>query len=100
MAFAYITEYRRQPTDGIQRVLPAGQEPAIATQKIAIGAGSVQSVAFNANTTFIAVNVDATCSFKVGANPTATASDMRISANATMFMGVYAGDKIAVITNT
>lgn len=100
MAFAYITEYLRQPTDAIDRVLPAGQEPAIAVQKIAIGAGSVQSAAFNTKTTFIAINVDATCSYKVGANPTATANDMRLPQNATVYMGVFPGDKIAVITNT
>lgn len=100
MAFAYITEYQRQPLDGISRVLPAGQEPCLAVQKIAIGVGSIQSAAFNPKTTFIAVNVDAACSYKVGANPTATAADMRISLDATIYMGVFPGDKIAIITNT
>lgn len=100
MAFAYITEYLRQPKDGVGLVLPAGNEPAIAVQKIAIGAGSVQSAAFNARTTFIAVNVDATCSYVVGSNPTATVAGMRIPQDATIYMGVNPGDKIAVITNT
>ena len=100
MAFAYITEYLRQPKDGIDRVLPAGNEPGLAVQKIAIGAGSVQSAAFNAKTTFIAVNVDATCSYSVGADPTATAAAMRLPANGTIYLGVTPGDKIAVITNS
>lgn len=100
MAFAYITEYRRQPKDGVSNVLPAGNEPGLAVQRIAIGAGSVQSAAFNAGTTFIAVNVDATCSYAVGSNPTADATKMRIPANATIYLGVTPGDKIAVITNT
>lgn len=100
MAFAYITEYLRQPTDGIDRVLPAGHEPGLAVQRIAIGAGSVQSAAFNAKTKFIAVNVDATCSYSIGANPTADATKMRIPANGTIYLGVTPGDKIAVITNT
>ena len=100
MAFAYITEYLRQPKDGLDRVLPAGQEPALAVQKIAIGAGSVQSAAFNARTSFIAINVDATCSVAFGANPTATVAFMRIPADGTMFFGVVPGDKVAVITNT
>lgn len=100
MAFAYITEYLRQPKDGVGLVVPAGQEPPLAVQKIAIGAGSVQSNPFDARTAFIAVNVDAPCSYKVGTNPTATANDMRISQDATVFMGVIPGDRIAVITNT
>ena len=100
MAFAYITEYLRQSRDGIERVLPAGQEPALAVQKVAIGAGSIQSAAFNAKTTFVAINVDVACSFKFGTNPTATSADMRLPADATMYFGVYPGDKVAVITNT
>lgn len=100
MPFAYISEYLRQPRDGIERVLPAGMEPALAVQKIAIGAGSVQSAPFNAKTTFVAINVDATCSFKFGGNPTATATDMRMPADATQYFGVVPGQRVAVITNT
>lgn len=100
MAFAFITEYLRQPQDGIDRVLPAGHEPGLAVQKVAIGAGSVQSAAFNARTRFIAVNVDATCSYVVGSNPTADANKMRIPQNGTIYLGVTPGDKIAFITNT
>lgn len=100
MAFAYITEYLRQPLDGISRVLPAGQEPSVVVQKIAIGAGSVQSAAFNEKTTFVAINVDAPCSVAFGANPTATAASMRIPQDGTMYYGVFPGDKVAVITNT
>ncbi len=100
MAFAYITEYLRRPKDGVDKVLPAGQEPALAVQKIAIGAGSVQSAPFNARTTFVRVNVDAICSFQFGANPTATANDARMSADATEYFGVTPGHRMAVITNT
>jgi len=100
MAFAYITEYRRQANDGISRVIPTGMEPSLAVQKIAIGAGSVQSAAFNANTSFVSVNVDAACSIGFGANPTATAAMTRIPLDGTQFFGVNPGDKCAVITNT
>lgn len=100
MAFAYISEYLRQPKDGISTVLPAGNEPALAVQKVAIGGSSVQSLAFNPKTTFIAVNVDVACSYQVGANPTATTSTMRISQDATIYLGVKPGDKIAFISNT
>lgn len=100
MAFAYITEYLRQPLDGISRVLPAGQEPAVVVQKIAIGAGSIQSAAFNEKTTFVAINVDATCSIAFGDNPTATVAGSRIPADGTMYFGVFPGHKVAVISNT
>jgi hypothetical protein len=100
MAFAYITEYLRQPKDAIDRVLPAGQEPALAVQKIAIGAGSIQSAPFNAKTTFVRINVDVVCSIQFGANPTATAADTRMSADATEYFGVVPGQRVAVITNT
>jgi len=100
MAFAYITEYLRQPRDSVGLALPAGQEPAITVQKIAIGGGSVQSVEFNIRTSFIAVNVDATCSYAVDTDPVATTSSMRIPQDGTVFIGVRPGDKIAVISNT
>lgn len=100
MAFAYIKEYLRQPKDGVSGILPAGMEPALATQKVAIGAGSIQSAAFNARTTFVCINVDAPCSYLFGANPTATANEMRMPADGTQYFGVVPGDKVAFITNT
>jgi hypothetical protein len=100
MAFAYITEYRKQPLDGVSRLLPAGMEPSEAVQKIAIGVGSVQSAAFGVNTTFVAINVDVACSIAFGTNPTATAAGTRIPLDGTQFFGVLPGHKVAVITNT
>ena len=100
MAFVYVTEYLRQAQDGISRLLPAGMEPALVVQKIAITAGSVQSAAFNARTTFVSVHTDAICSVAFGSNPTATANSSRLPLDGTQYFGVVAGDKIAVITNT
>ena len=100
MAFAYITEYRRQPLDGVSRLLPAGLEPSEAVQKIAIGVGSIQSAAFSPLTTFVAINVDVACSVVFGSNPTATAAGTRIPLDGTQFFGVVPGHKVAVITNT
>ena len=100
MAFVYIREYLRQPKDGIGGLLPAGMEPAITTQKIAISAGSLQSAPFNALTTFVCVQTDAAMSYLFGANPVATAADMRMPLDGTQFFGVRAGDRIAIITNT
>lgn len=99
MAFAYIQEYLRQPRDGVSGIIPAGQEPALRTQKVAITAGSVQSLAFDARTTFVAINVDATCSFAFGLDPTVTTADMRLPQDATQYFGVRPGDKVAFIAN-
>jgi hypothetical protein len=95
----YISEYTRMPTDTRVSV-PAGAEPAIATHVVAIGAGSVQSAAFNTNARFIRLHTDAICSVAFGANPTATADSCRLAANQTEFFGVLPGHKVAVITNT
>lgn len=76
------------------------QQPPVAEQTVVIGAGSLQSAAFNANTAMIRVHTDAICSIEVGTNPTATATTARMAANQTEYYGVGAGQKIAVITNT
>lgn len=98
MATVYITEYVG-PMMQIG-IIPIAQEPEIASQTVAIGAGSVQSSAFNLATTFIRVHTDAICSVKVGSNPTATAASKRLAANQTEYFGVSPGHKIAVITNS
>lgn len=100
MAVLFITEYDKLAWDGIGNVVPAGREPALAEQNVAIGAGSVQSAAFSAKTTLIRVHTDAVCSIAIGANPTAVATAKRMAANATEFFGVEPGHRIAVITNT
>lgn len=100
MAFIYVTEYRRQALDGVGRILPAGSEPSIAVQKIAITVGSVQSAAFNAQTGFVMINTDAPCSIAFGQNPTADATKTRLPLDGIAYFGVNPGDKVAVITNT
>lgn len=59
---------------------------------------STQSSAFNAATRFIRVVCDAKAHFKIsitGANPTATANDQWVGADAPEYFGVVAGQKIA-----
>ncbi len=81
MATLYVTEYVEMAKDASGRIIPAGQEPAIATQTVAIGGSSTQSSAFNAKTKFIRVANDTqVCSIAFGANPTATASSQRMAA--------------------
>lgn len=102
----YIQEYVRTPIGRTGQSLPAGEEPAIASQVIAVSGASAQSAALNAKTTFVRIHTSEICSLKFGVNPTATTNDMRLPANATEFFGVQeevvrAGTfKIAVITNT
>lgn len=100
MAFAYITEYRRQAVDGLGRLIPAGMEPALAVQKVAVGGVSTQSAAFHPETTMVSINVDVVTSVAFGENPTATTSSSRIAADATQFFGVIPGHRVAVISNT
>lgn len=95
----YISEYVRIGLTPRAHLL-AAEEPAIASQTVAIGATSAQSNVFNDATTFVRVHTDAVCSIKFGPNPTATATSMRMAANQTEYFAVTPGDKLAVITNT
>lgn len=99
MAVLYVTEYNAlqlQQGNG----MPVAAAPAIASQTIVIGGGSLASSAFNANTNFIRVHTDAICSFDIGATPTASTSLARMAANQTEYFGVQPAHKIAVISNT
>lgn len=96
----YIQEYARQPIDRNNRLLPAGEEPAVTSQTVAVGASSTQSSPFNTLTGFVRVHTDVVCSVAFGANPTATATSMRMAANTTEFFGVTPGHRVAVIQNT
>ena len=102
MATVYITEYKELAKVQVSKsdIFMAPLEPAIATQTVAIGGGSVQSAAFNADTRFVEIHVDAICSIKFGDSPTAAATNKRIAANQTQIFGVMPGQKVAVITNT
>lgn len=99
MATVYVSEYVDTPVY-IGQSIPAGNEAAVAEQHIAITGASTQGAAFNAQTKFVRVHVDAICSIAFGPNPTATVTVKRMAANATEFFGVRPGDTIAVIANT
>ncbi len=102
MAVLYITEFN-DVAQTIRGAADFAQEPALAEQTVAIGAGSLQSNAFNAATTYVRIAADAVCSITFGTNPTATATTRRIAANAVgECFGVPKGQsfKVAVITNT
>jgi hypothetical protein len=96
MATLYVTEYAGIGGDHIQIPL----EPAIAQQTVAIGGSSTPSAAFNPATRLVRLNTDATCSVAFGTAPTAVATAQRLPVNSTEYFAVYAGYKVAVITNT
>lgn len=99
MAVLYISEFA-----GLAAVRGAqasiGAQPSLVDQTVAIGAGSAQSKAFGPTTNMVLICADAVCSVLFGANPTATAVNMRIPANFPMYFAVSPGQKVAVITNT
>lgn len=102
MAVLYVREYIRQGRDTNGQFISAGEEPALADQTVAIGAGSLTTNALNAKTAFVRVHTDAICSIAFGVAPTATATSARLAANTTEYFAVVPGsaEKIAVIQNT
>lgn len=100
MATVYITEFSESGFGQVARGLPIASLPAITTQTRTVSGTSAQSSAFNAKTKVIRVHTDAICSILVGADPTATTSNMRLPADHTEYFAVQPGDKLAAITNT
>jgi len=100
MAFLYLTEFNAIGGGG-NHPISGAQFPPVAEQLIAIGV-VVQSAAFNKNTTFIRINVDAACSIAIGTNPTATVASARLAANQTEYFSCPPNSnfKVSVITNT
>lgn len=97
MAKLYITEY----SGGLPLSMPvAAGRPVVDQTPVVIGAGSLPSAAFNADTKLIRVHTDAVCSILIGTNPTATVNTSRMAADQTEYFYVIPGDKIAVIANT
>lgn len=100
MASLYISEFPHGvSTDGTMKpeFLP---QPSLVDQKLTIGAGSVQSAAFSGTTRFVLLQADAVCSILFGANPTASAANMRVPAGVYIIFGVAPGEIVAVITNS
>lgn len=100
MAILDITEYEELAASAQGHRIPAGQEPNVAQQQVAIGATSAQSVAFGDRTRFIRLHADAPCRVAIGDNPTASSTSMRIGGGGTEYLGVYPGLKLAVISTT
>jgi hypothetical protein len=100
MAILDITEYQELTASGRGHMVPAGQEPALLNQQVAIGASSVQSSVLSDTTRFVRLHADVACRIAIGANPTAASTSMRIGAGGTEYLGARPGLKIAVISTT
>lgn len=97
MATLYVTEH----SGAAPGIVQVAEMPKLATNNVAITAGSVQSNAFTPNTSLIRVHCDAICSVEIGGtSPTATSASQRMPADAVEYFFVRPGDKLAVITNT
>jgi hypothetical protein len=97
MAKLYVTEFGGIAPSGMSiSVAP----PIVDQTPVVIGAGSLQSAAFNAATVLVRIHTDAICSIAFGTNPTASANTMRLAAGATEYFATRFGHKVAVITNS
>jgi hypothetical protein len=105
MSKLYVSEYARvtQVSGPGNAVLPAPEEPPLATQIVDFASGAAQSAAFNAKTRFVRLHSDAVCSIRFAANPAATVNDPRLAAGQTELRGIP-GDgsaaKVSAIANT
>ena len=95
-----VTEYDELAHAGNGSMVMAGQEPARATQQLAIGASATQSAPFDSATRFVRVHTDSPCRIKIGSNPTADGTSMRMAASQTEYLGVMGGLRISVIQTT
>lgn len=88
--------------DGRGTGISAGMEPAIKTQIVAVGAGSLASVAFTSATKFVRLHTDTNCNLVFGDSTATAVKDvsMRMPANQTEFWGVRPGAYVAVIAGT
>ena len=97
MAILYIAEYSSSGRGQRGDIQVADEQFLLAEQTVVVGAGSLQSSAFNAATQFIRVHTDTACHILTGSNPTATTAKKRLAADQTEYFGVKGGHKIAVI---
>lgn len=98
-ATLYVTEFQGAPPLSVY--YQAARSPAVVEQVVTFTSASVQSAAFNARTGLIRIQCTVICNVSVGGtSPTATTSNMRLTAGQTEYFLVTPGDKIAVITGS
>jgi hypothetical protein len=100
MATLYITEFTMAMSTIGTTKAPILPQPPNFEQTVTISATAAQSGAFDEDTNCIRVIADAACSILIGANPVATAANMRLAANVPEYFGVPNSFKLSVITNS
>ena len=104
-----IREYENQAVDANGHILPAGEEPAIATQsQISTGTSALMSV-LNERTRFVLISNAATgaataVSWEIGSSPTAVLASgggkATLASLEKQFLGVASGGKTAAGVRT
>jgi hypothetical protein len=100
MSTLYIAEFTSLPFDAHGQPVMAPAMPPVAEQTVAISGSHAESTAFGGSTRFAQISCDVICSIAFGTAPVATTSNQRLAANETRFVGVIAGQKVSVVTNT
>ena len=97
MAKIWITEFVDVGMRGSSiPVMPIAKMDGSATQVVTFSS-TTQSAALAADTRFVRVVSDADCHIAAGSSPTATTSDLKLTAGSAEYFGVTPGHKIAVI---
>lgn len=94
MATAWITEYGELER-GDHEVVEVAPEPALVDQTVDFTTEDT-SAAFNVNTRYVRIWVDATAHIQIGSDPTATTSMQPIAALKEYWRRVDGGHKISV----
>ncbi len=98
MAGCLITEFRGQGREDSGKDIPvAGRE--VTTQAVTY-TSSTQSAAFNGATRMVRIIADAAVFLVFGANPTATATAIKVPANTVEYFSVTPGEKVACYDGT
>jgi len=95
MQEVFMTKIIHTPEDDESRNLPAIFPGA--SQRVAVGAASVQSTVLGPQTGLVRVCASTDCNIAFGINPVATATSLYLPAGAIEYFGVNPGEKIAVI---
>jgi len=81
----YVREFATMSRDAHNNTVTVGSEPAVRDQVLAFSGTSV-SVTLHDQTCFVELHADDVCHYVFG--PTATASNMRLPGDATVFKGL------------
>jgi hypothetical protein len=101
MPTLYITEFAGIQSSPYEGTMNCAATPSLADQAIAFTGTSAQSATLNAATRLIRVVSDANCFKKIGTNPTATQTTVRLVADSVEYFSVppNSGFKVAVVAS-